>query len=77
MILVSATVGGYLLVFSALHTLYVNRKFFTARNTNSVVEANWIGVVRRVLLNLRDDHCFPKSAYTLHFPDFRVGKARL
>ena len=27
MILVSATVGGYLLVITALHTLYVNRKF--------------------------------------------------
>ena len=27
MILVSATIGGYLLVFSAIHTLYVNRKF--------------------------------------------------
>ena len=27
MILVSATIGGYLLVITALHTLYVNRKF--------------------------------------------------
>ena len=27
MIMVSATIGGYLLVFSSLHTLYVNRKF--------------------------------------------------
>ena len=27
MILVSATVGGYLLVITSLHTLYVNRKF--------------------------------------------------
>ena len=72
MILVSATIGGYLLVITALHTLYVNRKFLPKEIQAPDVEADWVGVVCRVLFDFWDDYCLAKSACALCFSDFRL-----
>ena len=74
MILVSATIGGYLLVITALHTLYVNRKFLPPEIQPPYVETDWVGVVCRVLFDFRDGYCLAKSACALCFPDFWVGE---
>ena len=41
-------------------------------DTTTDVETGWVGVVCRVLFNLREYYSLSKGACTLYFPDFWV-----
>ena len=55
-------------------TTYALREpeILAARDTSTNVETDWIGVVCRVLFNLRDYHCLSESACALCFSDFWI-----
>ena len=74
MILVSATIGGYLLVITRAPYALRQPEILTTGDTAPYVETDWVGVVCRVLFDFRDGYCLAKSACALCFPDFWIDK---